>query len=109
MSLVGYVPPFPGAVDEHGNVTSLLVDGGYCLMFPVAKARNLGAGSIITVDVAALYSELDPNFGDTCSGWNLLWKYLMGDGEKIPMQSKIEERITNMWNIQRHKVSIITP
>lgn len=56
MSLVGFVPPFPGEVDQHGNVTSLLVDGAYALNFPVKTVEEMGAGTIITMDVAAYYT-----------------------------------------------------
>ena len=55
-------------------MTHLLIDGCYCLNFPVEAVRQMGAGIVLTVDVNALYEHIDPDFGDTCSGWDLLWR-----------------------------------
>eukprot|EP00392_Amoebophrya_sp_AT5.2_P013678 g13807.t1 len=106
MSLVGFVPPFPGEKDADGNVTSLLVDGCYANNFPIQTAQALGAGVVFTVDVAGLYDHFDPNYGDACSGWRLLYDKWFGDEKAkslIPTSSAVTDRILNMANVQKHK------
>ncbi|CAD7928564.1 unnamed protein product [Amoebophrya sp. A120] len=110
MSLVGFVPPFPGDRDADGNVTSLLVDGCYSNNFPIQTARDLGAGVVLTVDVAALYDHFDPNYGDTCSGWKMLWHKWFGSKSDTdpatpqpPTSSMVQDRVLNMANVQIYK------
>lgn len=45
-------------------MTSLLVDGCYTNNFPVEEVKEMGAGTIITVDVNALYEALDLQYGE---------------------------------------------
>ncbi|RWS04783.1 neuropathy target esterase sws-like protein, partial [Dinothrombium tinctorium] len=70
MSLSGYIPPLCDPVDGH-----LLLDGGYVNNLPADIMREvMGAETILAVDVG---SQDDPdmtNYGDTLSGWWLLWK-----------------------------------
>ncbi|CAD7925439.1 unnamed protein product [Amoebophrya sp. A25] len=104
MSLVGFVPPFPGDVDEFGNVTQLLVDGCYSSNFPIQTARDLGAGTIVTIDVAALYDEVNADYGDECSGFQLLYQRWFG-GRKTTTRAAIDDRILNMANVRQHQDS----
>lgn len=67
MSLVGFVPPL---CDDDG---SYLVDGGYINNLPADVMSELGINTIIAVDVGG---EVDTNYacyGDSLSGWWLLW------------------------------------
>lgn len=92
MSIAGYLPPICSEDDGH-----LLLDGGYvnnlpgrfenkCFMFCVKRLhvkyswiiadvmRNMGVATILAVDIGAKEKEDLTNYGDSLSGWWLLWK-----------------------------------
>lgn len=69
MSLAGYLPPLCDPIDGH-----LLLDGGYVNNLPADVMRSHGAQSIFAVDVGSIDNTELTNYGDTLSGWWLLWK-----------------------------------
>lgn len=70
MSLSGYLPPLCDPIDGH-----LLLDGGYVNNLPADVMREvMGAETILAIDVGS-QDDIDmTNYGDTLSGWWLLWK-----------------------------------
>merc|ERR1712183_516533 len=71
MSLAGYLPPLCDPADGH-----LLLDGGYVNNLPADIMHKRGAKHILAVDVGAT-DELDlANYGDSLSGWSILWAKL---------------------------------
>lgn len=66
MSLAGLLPPitFKG---------SMLLDGGYLDNLPVLEMKNRGAKYIIAVDVGSVDDRTPMNYGDTLSGFWVLF------------------------------------
>ena len=70
MSLSGYLPPLCDPKDGH-----LLLDGGYVNNLPADVMRDvMGAQTILAIDVGSQDVMDMTNYGDTLSGWWLLWK-----------------------------------
>jgi len=70
MSLAGYLPP----ISENG---SLLVDGGYMNVVPSDVMRDqIGAQTVIAVDVAAESQRDYFEYGTHLNGWWVLWNSL---------------------------------
>ncbi|XP_066994336.1 neuropathy target esterase sws isoform X2 [Anabrus simplex] len=69
MSLSGYMPPLCDPADGH-----LLLDGGYVNNLPADVMRSLGAKHILAIDVGSQDDTDLTNYGDSLSGWWLLWK-----------------------------------
>lgn len=70
MSLSGYLPPLCDPMDGH-----LLLDGGYVNNLPADVMRDvMGAETILAIDVGSQDVMDMTNYGDTLSGWWLLWK-----------------------------------
>ena len=70
MSLTGYLPP----VSENG---SLLVDGGYMSVVPTnIMKEQVGARTVISVDVSAEKQKDYYEYGEYLSGWWLLFNSL---------------------------------
>ncbi|VDP13224.1 unnamed protein product [Soboliphyme baturini] len=69
MSLAGYMPPLCDPIDGH-----LLLDGGYMNNLPTDVMRSLGVRSVIAVDVGALDETKLSYYGESLSGWWVLWK-----------------------------------
>lgn len=86
MSLVGFVPP----ICNHDG--SLLVDGGYTNNIPADVMRSMGINTIIAVDVGGEVDTNYANYGDSLSGWWLLWN------KWNPFVTR--ERIPNLSDIQ---------
>ncbi|XP_066513398.1 patatin-like phospholipase domain-containing protein 7 [Hoplias malabaricus] len=87
MSLSGYLPPLCDPKDGH-----LLMDGGYINNLPADVARSMGAKVVIAIDVGSLDETNLTNYGDSLSGWWLLWKRLNPLAEKV--------KVLNMAEIQ---------
>lgn len=67
MTLAGLLPP----LSDRG---SLLVDGGYFSNLPVAEMiSELGAVDIIAVDVGSIDDTSPRHYGDSVSGWAVLF------------------------------------
>ncbi|NWS78565.1 PLPL6 esterase, partial [Crotophaga sulcirostris] len=91
MTLSGYLPPLCDPKD--GN---LLMDGGYINNLPGNSsfpshptadiARNAGAKTVIAIDVGSQDETDLCNYGDSLSGWWLLWKRLNPWAEKVKVR-----------------------
>ncbi|KAM3874365.1 patatin-like phospholipase domain-containing protein 7a [Diretmus argenteus] len=87
MSLSGYLPPLCDPKDGH-----LLMDGGYINNLPADVARTMGAKVVLAIDVGSQDETNLTNYGDSLSGWWLLWKRLNPLSEKV--------KVLNMAEIQ---------
>ncbi|KAM6987192.1 patatin-like phospholipase domain-containing protein 7a [Aplochiton taeniatus] len=87
MSLSGYLPPLCDPKDGH-----LLMDGGYINNLPADVARSMGAKVVIAIDVGSQDETNLTNYGDSLSGWWLLWKRFNPLSEKV--------KVLNMAEIQ---------
>lgn len=87
MSLSGYMPPLCDPKDGH-----LLMDGGYINNLPADVARSLGAKVVIAIDVGSRDETDLTNYGDSLSGWWLLWKRWNPLAERV--------KVLNMAEIQ---------
>lgn len=85
MSLAGLLPP----ITFNG---SMLLDGGYLDNLPVLEMKNRGAKYIIAVDVGSVDDRTPMNYGDTLSGFWVLFN-------KINPFSK-HPNVPNMMEIQ---------
>ncbi|XP_077504484.1 patatin like phospholipase domain containing sws isoform X4 [Amblyomma americanum] len=90
MSLSGYMPPMCDPVDGH-----LLLDGGYVNNLPADIMREMGAETIIAVDVGSQDDTDLTNYGDCLSGWWLLFKRWnpISNTVKIPSLPEIQSRL----------------
>jgi len=92
MSLTTFLPPLCDG-------PNLLVDGGYSNNLPADVAKSLGARYIIAVDVATVEDTNYTNYGDSLSGWWLLWKRLplpasiIGEPVHVPGMKDISSRL----------------
>ncbi|AWP15103.1 putative patatin-like phospholipase domain-containing protein 7 isoform 2 [Scophthalmus maximus] len=87
MSLSGYLPPLCDPKDGH-----LLMDGGYINNLPADVARSMGAKVVIAIDVGSRDETNLTKYGDSLSGWWLLWKRFNPLAEKV--------KVLNMAEIQ---------
>ncbi|KFQ99678.1 Neuropathy target esterase, partial [Nipponia nippon] len=110
MTLSGYLPPLCDPKD--GN---LLMDGGYInnlpgnffLSRPAADiARNMGAKTVIAIDVGSQDETDLCNYGDSLSGWWLLWKRLNPWAEKVkvPDMAEIQSRLAYVSCVRQLEV-----
>uniref|UniRef100_A0A8C3HG73 lysophospholipase n=1 Tax=Chrysemys picta bellii TaxID=8478 RepID=A0A8C3HG73_CHRPI len=90
MTLSGYLPPLCDPKD--GN---LLMDGGYINNLPADIARNMGAKTVVAIDVGSQDETDLCNYGDSLSGWWLLWKRLnpWAQKVKVPDMAEIQSRL----------------
>lgn len=90
MSLSGYLPPLCDPVDGH-----LLLDGGYVNNLPADVMHHLGANFVFAVDVGSQDEKDHTNYGDSLSGWWLLWKRWNPWAEpvKVPDMTEIQSRL----------------
>lgn len=91
MSLSGYLPPLCDPTDGH-----LLLDGGYVNNLPADIMHNvMGAETILAIDVGSQDNSDLTNYGDTLSGWWLLWKRWNPFTEpvRVPNLPEIQSRL----------------
>lgn len=90
MSLSGYLPPLCDPNDGH-----LLLDGGYVNNVPADVMKDLGCQTIIAVDVGSIDDQDLTNYGDSLSGWWLMFKrYCPGAKPiKVPDLNEIQSRL----------------
>eukprot|EP01104_Vermistella_antarctica_P014681 TRINITY_DN4671_c0_g1_i1.p1 TRINITY_DN4671_c0_g1~~TRINITY_DN4671_c0_g1_i1.p1 ORF type:complete len:1600 (+),score=389.07 TRINITY_DN4671_c0_g1_i1:371-5170(+) len=91
MTLAGFLPPMP-----HHQTGDLLVDGGYVNNVPADVMHALfGVKTIIAVDVGADDCETYHNYGDSVSGWWLLWQKInpFASEVNIPSLDKIQSNL----------------
>jgi lysophospholipid hydrolase len=92
MSYAWILPPICDPRDGH-----LLMDGCYVNNVPGdVMLRESSCSHIIAVDVTAIDSTDLENYGDSLSGWRLLWNRLnpFAAPLQIPTQAQIQERLT---------------
>ncbi|XP_060754861.1 patatin-like phospholipase domain-containing protein 6 isoform X2 [Neoarius graeffei] len=89
-SYTPYLPPLCDPKDGH-----LLVDGCYVNNVPADIARNIGAKTVIAIDVGSQDETDLCNYGDRLSGWWLLWKRINPWAEKVkvPDMAEIQSRL----------------
>lgn len=91
MSLSGYLPPLCDPADGH-----LLLDGGYVNNLPADVMHDvMGSEAILAIDVGSQDDMDMTNYGDTLSGWWLLWKkwYPFCKPVKVPNLPEIQSRL----------------
>ncbi|XP_029106568.1 neuropathy target esterase isoform X2 [Scleropages formosus] len=101
MTLSGYLPPLCDPKD--GN---LLMDGGYTNNLPADIARNMGAKTVIAIDVGSQDETDLCNYGDSLSGWWLLWKRINPWAEKVkvPDMAEIQSRLAYVSCVRQLEV-----
>ncbi|XP_031629019.1 neuropathy target esterase sws isoform X1 [Contarinia nasturtii] len=90
MSLSGYMPPLCDPKDGH-----LLLDGGYVNNLPADVMLKLGAAHIIAIDVGSQDDTDLSDYGDSLSGWWLLYKKWnpFSTPVKVPNLPDIQSRL----------------
>ncbi|XP_051939448.1 patatin-like phospholipase domain-containing protein 6 isoform X1 [Hippocampus zosterae] len=101
MTLSGYLPPLCDPKD--GN---LLMDGGYINNITADIARNMGAKTVIAIDVGSQDETDLCNYGDCLSGWWLLWKRINPWAEKVkvPDMAEIQSRLAYVSCVRQLEV-----
>ncbi|MEE6469338.1 hypothetical protein FKM82_008586 [Ascaphus truei] len=90
-SFTPYLPPLCDPRDSH-----LLLDGCYVNNLPADVARSLGARTVLAVDVGHQDQWDTWNYGDSLSGWWLLWMRLnpWGVKVKVPDMAELQSRLS---------------
>lgn len=66
---------------------SVCVNAGLHVTYPIADiARNMGARTVIAIDVGSQDETDLCNYGDCLSGWWLLWKRINPWAEKVKVR-----------------------
>ncbi|CAH0384039.1 unnamed protein product [Bemisia tabaci] len=101
MSLSGYLPPLCDPVDGH-----LLLDGGYVNNLPADIMRSLGAKHVLAIDVGSVDETELTNYGDSLSGWWLLWKRFnpFAAAVKVPNLPDIQSRLAYVSCVRQLEV-----
>lgn len=101
MSLSGYLPP----LCDNGN---MLLDGGYLNNLPADVMKIMGAETVIAVDVGSAEDNSEVNYGDSLSGWwvlfarmNPLAGYIGADVSKIPQMAEIQSRLAYVSSVKQ--------
>ncbi|KAJ4923138.1 hypothetical protein JOQ06_016478, partial [Pogonophryne albipinna] len=100
-SYTPYLPPLCDPKDGH-----LLVDGCYVNNVPADIARNMGARTVIAIDVGSQDETDLCNYGDSLSGWWLLWKRINPWAEKVkvPDMAEIQSRLAYVSCVRQLEV-----
>ncbi|XP_062865354.1 patatin-like phospholipase domain-containing protein 6 isoform X2 [Trichomycterus rosablanca] len=100
-SYTPYLPPLCDPKDGH-----LLVDGCYVNNVPADIARNMGAKTVIAIDVGSQDETDLCNYGDNLSGWWLLWKRINPWAEKVkvPDMAEIQSRLAYVSCVRQLEV-----
>ncbi|XP_060697275.1 patatin-like phospholipase domain-containing protein 7 isoform X1 [Hemiscyllium ocellatum] len=101
MSLSSYLPPLCDPKDGH-----LLMDGGYINNLPADVARSLGAKVVIAIDVGSQDETDLTNYGDSLSGWWLLWKRFNPWAAKVKVldMAEIQTRLAYVCCVRQLEV-----
>ncbi|CAH1720442.1 unnamed protein product [Aphis gossypii] len=101
MSLSGYMPPLCDPIDGH-----LLLDGGYINNLPADIMRNLGAKHVLAIDVGSQDDMDFTNYGDSLSGFWLLWKRFnpFTASVKVPNLEDIQSRLAYVSCVRQLEV-----
>ncbi|XP_020706301.2 neuropathy target esterase sws isoform X2 [Athalia rosae] len=90
MTIAGIFPPICDPADGH-----LLVDGCYVNNVPADEMLRQGAHHILAIDVGSQDDTDLTNYGDSLSGWWLLWKRWnpFATAVKVPNLPDIQSRL----------------
>ncbi|VVC39827.1 Hypothetical protein CINCED_3A007107 [Cinara cedri] len=101
MSLSGYMPPLCDPIDGH-----LLLDGGYINNLPADVMRSLGAKYVLAIDVGSQDDMDFTNYGDSLSGFWLLWKKYnpFTTSVKVPSLPDIQSRLAYVSCVRQLEV-----
>ncbi|XP_024083755.1 neuropathy target esterase sws isoform X1 [Cimex lectularius] len=90
MTIAGILPPLCDPTDGH-----LLVDGVYINNLPADVMRNHGAKHVLAIDVGSVDDTDLTNYGDSLSGWWILWKRFnpFTSPVKVPNLPDIQSRL----------------
>ncbi|XP_072751939.1 neuropathy target esterase sws isoform X2 [Anoplolepis gracilipes] len=90
MTIAGVFPPICDSLDGH-----LLVDGCYVNNVPADEMLRQGAHHILAIDVGSQDDTDLTNYGDSLSGWWLLWKRWnpFATPVKVPNLPDIQSRL----------------
>ena len=101
MSLSGYLPPLCDPIDGH-----LLLDGGYVNNLPADVMRSMGAKMVFAVDVGSQDEVHLTNYGDTLSGWWLLWKRWCPwvTPVKVPDMAEVQSRLAYVSCVRQMEI-----
>ncbi|XP_065209623.1 neuropathy target esterase sws isoform X2 [Planococcus citri] len=90
MTIAGVLPPMFDPSDNH-----LLLDGCYVNNVPADIMRSQGAKFILAIDVGSQDDADFTNYGDSLSGWWLLWKRYnpFASPIKVPNLPDIQSRL----------------
>ncbi|XP_041443064.1 patatin-like phospholipase domain-containing protein 6 isoform X1 [Xenopus laevis] len=97
-SYTPYLPPLCDPRDSH-----LLLDGCYVNNLPADVAHSLGARTVLAVDVGQQDKWDTWNYGDSLSGWWLLWKRINPWAEKVkvPDMAELQSRLSYVSGVNQ--------
>ncbi|CAH1720440.1 unnamed protein product [Aphis gossypii] len=101
MSIAGLFPPMCNPDDGH-----LLADGCYVNNVPADIMRNLGAKHVLAIDVGSQDDMDFTNYGDSLSGFWLLWKRFnpFTASVKVPNLEDIQSRLAYVSCVRQLEV-----
>lgn len=104
MSLAGLLPP----ITFNG---SMLLDGGYLDNLPVLEMKNRGAKYIIAVDVGSVDDRTPMNYGDTLSGFWVLFNRMnpFSKHPNPPNMMDIQLRLAYVASVNALELAKMTP
>lgn len=104
MSLAGLLPP----IAYNG---SMLLDGGYLDNLPVLEMKNRGAKYIIAVDVGSVDDRTPMNYGDTLSGFWVLFNRInpFSKHPNVPNMMDIQLRLAYVASVYALELAKKTP
>lgn len=104
MSLAGLLPP----IAYNG---SMLLDGGYLDNLPVSEMKNRGAKYIIAVDVGSVDEETPMSYGDSLSGFWVLFNKInpFSKHPNVPSMMDIQLRLAYVASVYALDLAKKTP
>lgn len=103
MTLVGLLPP----LCDNGN---MLVDGGYIDNLPVSTMFSMGASVVLAADVGSVDDNSPRNFGDSVSGWWLLFNRWnpFSSARTVPAITEIQSRLAYVSSVHTLEAAKVT-
>lgn len=82
----GYINNLPGLLRLRHPHTAVVTPEPHTRLPPADVARSMGAKVVIAIDVGSRDETNLTNYGDSLSGWWLLWKRLNPLAEKVKVE-----------------------
>ncbi|KAG1836575.1 hypothetical protein DFJ58DRAFT_170235 [Suillus subalutaceus] len=103
MTLVGLLPP----LCDNG---SMLVDGGYIDNLPVSTMFSMGASIVLAADVGSVDDNSPRNFGDSVSGWWLMFNRWnpFSSARTVPAITEIQSRLAYVSSVHTLEAAKVT-